>query len=163
VEEMLPQLEALCLEVSHVDKEFQMQRTEREEKRRALETNTKTSDNENMFQTASNTTRPGEIDPYRAPNSGGSRNSTLMSTSPAATHSFPQNLGLGTTATTGPTGGAPSIPMRNASNKFKGFRDLEETDVTSASSQQKKQGLLWSLSRPGSHVDPIMNKAGWHK
>jgi Arf-GAP/SH3 domain/ANK repeat/PH domain-containing protein len=35
---MLPQLEALTREVSHADLEFQMQRTEREEKRRALET-----------------------------------------------------------------------------------------------------------------------------
>ncbi|KAH0054366.1 centaurin-beta-2, partial [Aureobasidium melanogenum] len=39
VEEMLPQLEALTREVSQADMEFQMQRTEREEKRRALETN----------------------------------------------------------------------------------------------------------------------------
>lgn len=163
VEEMLPQLEALCHEVSQVDKEFQMQRTEREEKRRALETNSKSSDNENASQTGMNGSRPGESDSYRAPTTGGSRNSIMMSTSPAATHGFPQHLGPGTIAITGPAGGTSNVPMRNTSNKFKGFRDLEETDTTSASSEQKKQGLLWSLSRPGSHVDPIMNKAGWHK
>jgi Arf-GAP/SH3 domain/ANK repeat/PH domain-containing protein len=37
IETMLPQLAALSLEVKEADKEFQMQRTEREEKRRALE------------------------------------------------------------------------------------------------------------------------------
>ncbi|KAK5020006.1 hypothetical protein LTR16_012656, partial [Cryomyces antarcticus] len=41
VEEMIPQLEALSLEVQVADKEFQLQRTEREEKRRALEKSTK--------------------------------------------------------------------------------------------------------------------------
>lgn len=41
VEEMVPQLDALIHEVSQADKEFQFQRTEREEKRRALEKNSK--------------------------------------------------------------------------------------------------------------------------
>lgn len=41
VEEMSPQLEALILEVREADKEFQFQRTEREEKRRTLEKSTK--------------------------------------------------------------------------------------------------------------------------
>lgn len=34
----------------------------------------------------------------------------------------------------------------------------------SASPQHRKEGLLWSLSRPGSHVDPRgLNKQAWHK
>jgi Arf-GAP/SH3 domain/ANK repeat/PH domain-containing protein len=40
VEEMLPQLDALSTEVQEADKEFQYQRTEREEKRRTLEKST---------------------------------------------------------------------------------------------------------------------------
>lgn len=39
VDEMVPQLDALIHEVNQADKEFQFQRTEREEKRRALEKN----------------------------------------------------------------------------------------------------------------------------
>lgn len=39
IEKMVPQLDALIHEVSQADKEFQFQRTEREEKRRALEKN----------------------------------------------------------------------------------------------------------------------------
>jgi Arf-GAP/SH3 domain/ANK repeat/PH domain-containing protein len=44
IDTMLPQLEALSIEVKEADKEFQMQRTEREEKRRALEKTNKNYD-----------------------------------------------------------------------------------------------------------------------
>ena len=42
VKDMVPQLDALSIEVSKADKEFQFLRTEREEKRRALEKNSNT-------------------------------------------------------------------------------------------------------------------------
>ncbi|CAK7274852.1 hypothetical protein SEPCBS119000_006384 [Sporothrix epigloea] len=55
-------------------------------------------------------------------------------------------------------------------HKFKGIRDLEERDQSQASAlektdSQRKEGLLWALNRPGSHVDPrsALNKQGWHK
>ena len=53
-------------------------------------------------------------------------------------------------------------------DKFKGIRDLEEKDlaamVEAGSGTGRKQGLLWALSRPGSHVDPKgLNKQAWHK
>src|SRR5690606_16437899 len=41
VQELMPQLEALNFEVKETDKEFQLQRTEREERRRQLETSQK--------------------------------------------------------------------------------------------------------------------------
>src|SRR6185436_20537940 len=41
VQELMPELEALNFEVKETDKEFQLQRTEREERRRQLETSQK--------------------------------------------------------------------------------------------------------------------------
>lgn len=55
-------------------------------------------------------------------------------------------------------------------SKFKGIRDLEERDpaqtaILEKNGNQRKEGLLWALNRPGGHVDPrsALNKQGWHK
>jgi Arf-GAP/SH3 domain/ANK repeat/PH domain-containing protein len=53
-------------------------------------------------------------------------------------------------------------------DKFKGIRDLEEKDLSAIPEgihgAHRKEGLLWALSRPGSHVDPKgLNKQAWHK
>ncbi|KAI5260825.1 ArfGap-domain-containing protein [Aureobasidium subglaciale] len=160
VEEMLPQLEALNREVSNADVEFQMQRTEREEKRRALETNSAKSPEIENPPSLFNTSGVTQLD--RASSIISVPRNSIMSTSPSALNGFPSSItSPKSSSTSGP------LPVRNTSNKFKGIRDLEEKDLsaTSAAStgQFKKEGLLWSLSRPGSHVDPIMNKANWHK
>jgi Arf-GAP/SH3 domain/ANK repeat/PH domain-containing protein len=65
------------------------------------------------------------------------------------------------------TGGTTITSPREV-NKFKGFRDLEEKDYQSAGNDgngtERKEGLLWALSRPGSHADPKgLNKQAWHK
>ena len=165
IAEMMPQLEALSLEVSKVDKEFQLQRTERETKRRALETNSSVPKAEAdplpplpIF----NSSRTLDVEPHRAASILGPRNSSL-SISPAASNVLAQSPAA--SGISSPVAGpAPGLPTRQASNKFKGFRDLEDKDANAAShNQMRKEGLLWSLSRPGSHVDPIMNKAAWHK
>lgn len=164
VEEMMPQLEALCLAVTKVDKEFQMQRTERETKRRALETSNKSTSSEadHLPPATSHGQRTGDtLGVQRNPSIIGPINSSL-STSPAAASNFPSHLTGAPIPSIIGTGGEP---QRKTSNKFKGFRDLEDKDAsTSGTTQFRKEGLLWSLSRPGSHVDPIMNKAAtWHK
>ncbi|KAL1304863.1 hypothetical protein AAFC00_003787 [Neodothiora populina] len=166
IAEMMPQLEALCSAVSQVDKEFQLQRTERETKRRALETSTKiiSSDADPVPPPSAFGQRNFDLDPYRTSSNVGSRTSAL-STSPSATNGFPTSM------TGAPTAAAPlnntvsNVPQRNSSNKFKGFRDLEDKDISAPGiTQHRKEGLLWSLSRPGGHVDPIMTKAAaWHK
>jgi Arf-GAP/SH3 domain/ANK repeat/PH domain-containing protein len=158
VEEMLPQLEALTREVSNADMEFQMQRTEREEKRRALETNNAKSPEMENPPSIFNGSNATQID--RASSIISVPRNSVLSTSPSAPNGFPSNI---TSATNSVSNGP--LPVRNTSNKFKGIRDLEEKDTSAAAGtgQIKKEGLLWSLSRPGSHVDPIMNKAGWHK
>ncbi|KAH8815255.1 centaurin beta [Xylogone sp. PMI_703] len=170
VEDMLPQLEALSNEVQEADKEFQYQRTEREEKRRNLEkstipyvepdtipllsqngsTNGGTSIRESeLGRTDSTASRPVSTN--------GNSMSTVASPGLNELSRSPGSL----TSTVG------SISSPN--NKFKGIRDLEEKDhsqtaSTENSGTQKKEGLLWALSRPGSHADPRgLNKQAWHK
>ena len=179
VEEMTPQLDALVREVGNADKDFNLQRTEREEKRRALEKSTTqykepesvasssmstvvsstaqaggtsyASDSElgRADSTASQMTRTGNGAPLYPSMSNASSVSTVLSSSPKAT-------------TLGPS-------ASSSQNRFKGIRDLEERDPSLASTEQslaaqRKEGLLWALSRPGSHIDPKgINKQAWHK
>lgn len=172
VESLLPQLEALSTEVKEADKEFQYQRTEREEKRRTLEKSTITyvepetvpqvvgisgSGNGNISDS-----ELGRADSTASQLRVGNTNGTTMSaTSNPGTGEFPRSPGS-LSASTAPVGS----PSQNA--KFKGIRDLEEKDHSQMTSEkngtQRKEGLLWALSRPGSHVDPKgLNKQAWHK
>ena len=174
VGEMAPQLEVLIHEVREADKEYKIQRTEREEKRRNLEMNTKTyvepeADASNILpiQSNANGTSAKESELSRADSNG--RNGLHYSSSTASQHGS-------TLSARNSTHGVPSAPTSRPSSgvpvvnpdKFKGFRDLEERDHNSTVSQDrvqhKKEGLLWALSRPGSHVDPKgLNKQAWHK
>lgn len=175
VEEMTPQLEALIREVNEADKEFKFQRTEREEKRRALEKSTKTYIEPEtaisiMAATAGNpisngTSVPGS-DLSRADSVSG--NGLHYSSSTASQYgsslSAPPTNGYPTTPNSRPTSGVQVI----SPDKFKGIRDLEEKDHSGPSMsdivQQRKEGLLWALSRPDSHVDMKgLNKQAWHK
>ncbi|GAM89233.1 hypothetical protein ANO11243_072700 [Dothideomycetidae sp. 11243] len=158
IEDMLPQLDALCLEVGQADKDFQMQRTEREEKRRALEKNPRAS----MLDPDAAT----QISAALAPVVGGRPDAAPYGSSPPTTsHAQMSSInGSVGAAMSDPVG----IPSRNTSTKFKGIRDLEEKDVVEVSAnstqQIRKEGLLWSLSRPGAHIDPMgIKTAGWHK
>ncbi|KIH87319.1 hypothetical protein SPBR_04560 [Sporothrix brasiliensis 5110] len=63
-----------------------------------------------------------------------------------------------------------SVGSPQQNSKFKGIRDLEERDPAQTvnlekNGNQRKEGLLWALNRPGGHVDPrsALNKQGWHK
>lgn len=176
VEEMSPHLEALIQEVNETDKEFQFQRTEREEKRRNLEMSTKTY----IEPEAGSTNVPPSTSAN--PNTNGSylsdselqrgdsisKNGLHYSSSAASQHGSTLSAqtfnGYPTTPSSRPTSGGAFI----SPDKFKGFRDLEEKDHSfpplSEKAQHRKEGLLWALSRPGSHVDPKgLNKQAWHK
>lgn len=174
VGEMAPQLEVLIHEVREADKEYKIQRTEREEKRRNLEMNTKTyvepeADASNILpiQSNANGTSAQESELSRADSNG--RNGLHYSSSTASQHGSTLSArnsthGVPSAPTSRPSSGVPVV----SPDKFKGFRDLEERDHNSTVSQDrvqhKKEGLLWALSRPGSHVDPKgLNKQAWHK
>jgi Arf-GAP/SH3 domain/ANK repeat/PH domain-containing protein len=174
IDTMLPQLEALSIEVKEADKEFQIQRTEREEKRRALEKTNKNFDEPPAY----------SIAPLVAANGGtpkpASRSEAeLPGRKASITPVFQSTISPPHTATNSiSTINSPQSPeMRRASlasagtpqaDKFKGIRDLEEKDLSviaeGAHGAHRKEGLLWALSRPGSHVDPKgLNKQAWHK
>jgi Arf-GAP with SH3 domain, ANK repeat and PH domain-containing protein len=173
VESLLPQLEALSTEVKEADKEFQYQRTEREEKRRTLEKSTITYVEPETVPPVSgipgsgngNTSDSelGRADSTASQLRGGNTNGTTMSLMPSSGQGdisrSPGSLNAGSAAV-----GSPS-----QNSKFKGIRDLEERDhsqitTSEKNGTQRKEGLLWALSRPGSHVDPKgLNKQAWHK
>jgi Arf-GAP/SH3 domain/ANK repeat/PH domain-containing protein len=175
IDTMLPQLEALSIEVKEADKEFQIQRTEREEKRRALEKTKKTFDEPPPQQLASLVSANGGI-----PKVPTSSDSNVPGRKPSVAPLFQSTVSPPQSSSSNnvPTVTSPQSPeMRKASvaagitpqtDKFKGIRDLEEKDPSAlADGNQgafRKEGLLWALSRPGSHVDPKgLNKQAWHK
>ncbi|OKL61260.1 hypothetical protein UA08_03923 [Talaromyces atroroseus] len=169
VENMLPQFEALVREVDQADKEFQFQRTEREEKRRALEKSTKTYVEPENVNTpaaigASNQGHNSESELNRADSTGSQLRSVHSNTSSISSQT---NQAPGSTNLTSSLSNASST---SGTNRFKGIRDLEEREslmVTGSdklAGPQRKEGLLWALSRPGSHIDPKgINKQAWHK
>jgi len=172
ISDMIPQLEALVREVDQADKEFQFQRTEREEKRRALEKSTKTYVEPDAFsQQAAPMTANGAPSSESELSRADSTSSQLRNVTSNSSTMSSQTLTLSS-----PNGGTlstvPSNPVSaTGQNRFKGIRDLEERDSISVAGSldksagpQRKEGLLWALSRPGSHIDPKgINKQAWHK
>lgn len=177
VEQMLPQLDALTTEVQMADKEFQYQRTEREEKRRILEKSTVT------YVEPETVPQVGVISIPSSNNGGGahisdseigrsdSTASTLKVVPTNGTSASQVSNSGGTEFSRSPgslTSGLGSMSSPGNS-KFRGIRDLEDKDHSQVSTgekstTQKMEGLLWALSRPGSHVDPRgLNKPAWHK
>lgn len=166
VEAMVPQLDALCAEVAAADKDYQLQRSERELKRREIEKSAKPDES---------TLGPSLSvrEPYTGGMNGESSRAVSYGNSPmnngALSTSPPQT---GSLAVQAPINGLLSSPggatigYTSPNNKFKGIRDLEENNSSAAvnGGQHRKEGLLWALSRPGSHVDPKgLNKTAWHK
>ncbi|KKK21756.1 ARF GTPase activator (Csx2) [Aspergillus ochraceoroseus] len=147
VGDMVPQLDALIHEVNQADKEFKFQRTEREEKRRALEKNSNTYmepdtlANSSLTSTiigSSNGNPKAEVELGRADSTGSQLRSVISNNSATSTQ-----VNAPTNSSTG-----PSII----------------SSTVNSSGQQRKEGLLWALSRPGSHIDPKgINKQAWHK
>lgn len=167
VKSMLPQLEALTQEVKEADKEFQLQRAEREEKRRALE-KSGTAYKEPEVTTMSTlapangglTLSEGARSDSVAPMFKSTISPPPVVGSPPSTASIPITPGL----SSGPPAG--SLPGGSpGQNKFKGIRDLEDKAPDGQDAHPPhKEGLLWALSRPGSHIDPKgLNKQAWHK
>ncbi|KAJ5372104.1 Arf GTPase activating protein [Penicillium concentricum] len=175
VEGMTPQLDALIHEVDQADKEFQFQRTEREEKRRALENGSNPYLEPDVVASATSVPAisPGtvnggpsaEVELGRADSTGSQLRGVISNTSSVSSQA---NAGSVASATgiSAPTSN-PTAVSTAGQNRFKGIRDLEEQNSLGSdrsSGQQRKEGLLWALSRPGSHIDPKgINKQAWHK
>jgi Arf-GAP/SH3 domain/ANK repeat/PH domain-containing protein len=180
VEQLLPQLDALSTEVKEADKEFQYQRTEREEKRRNLELSTVTYIEPDTVPplparpSQSHVGNPNTTTSYISDTELGRSDSSSSNIRVVPNNSTNTNISSitpGSEISRGPGSmSSTSAPagLRDTS-KFKGIRDLEEKDHSSMTSSERngterKEGLLWALSKPGSHADPKgLNKQAWHK
>ncbi|KAI0160321.1 ArfGap-domain-containing protein [Xylariaceae sp. FL1272] len=174
IDGLLPELEALTSEVQGADKEFQYQRREREEKRRVLEKsnlqynepeNAVSSTNALASTSANGVQYVSDSELGRADSTGSQLKATSTGNSTgmaSAVTAVELSRSPGSLAQ-----GSMNSPLQ--SQKFKGIRDLEERDLlqltlTERESTHRKEGLLWALNRPGTHVDPLsLNKQGWHK
>ncbi|KAF2474764.1 ArfGap-domain-containing protein [Lindgomyces ingoldianus] len=179
IETMIPQLEALSFEVKEVDKEFQLQRTEREEKRRLLEKSKKPYDEPPPSQVVPATPSNGSVarpigsSDADLPGRKGSVAPVFQSTvSPPPPATSLSSLPSSITSPQSPESSQATLPVGSPNlNKFKGIRDLEDKDHAfftagreTSHGAHRKEGLLWALSKPGSHVDPKgLNKQAWHK
>ncbi|KIW62003.1 hypothetical protein PV05_02057 [Exophiala xenobiotica] len=174
VETLIPQLDALVKEVGDADKEYNLQRTEREEKRRNLEKNGPNSvEGDTPYQPPSTTSQPTTQNGQT-----GYTSDTDLSRADSQSSQFGRSsVNTLSPATNAPLQGIPSAALSTSPsassiaptpNKFKGIRDLDESAVSisdkASSGLFKKEGLLWALSKPGSHIDPKgINKQAWHK
>ncbi|KAL6709662.1 hypothetical protein ACN47E_001090 [Coniothyrium glycines] len=175
IEVMLPQLEALSSEVKEADKEFQLQRTEREEKRRALEKTKKALSEAAMPQAMFSATSSSSV-PRATSSSNADQPGRKASIVPIfqSTVVPPQSSSSATSVPAAISPQSPEVSKASLAtatmqpDRFKGIRDLEEKDAAAiaeaGTGTHRKEGLLWALSRPGSHVDPKgLNKQAWHK
>ncbi|RMZ80655.1 hypothetical protein DV738_g2652, partial [Chaetothyriales sp. CBS 135597] len=170
VEALTPQLEALVHEVAEADKDFKIQRTEREEKRRNIEKKAPVTTGEGEVTTPQQSANPvqnGQAG-YNSDTDLSRADSTRSQFGPRSSRTLsPTNSVLHPALSTSPGG----TSLVSTPSKFKGIRDLEERDGSaasatshSASAQFRKEGLLWALSKPGSHIDPkAISKQAWHK
>ena len=170
VDDLLPQLEALSSEVQGADKDFQMQRVTREEKRRHLEKGN------SPYTEPEPSAQPSTMAVFGASNGSqsysdselgraDSSSSRLKTSTPSISSTI--IAGVGDLSRSPGSLGHSSLSSPSQSSKFKGIRDLEEKEpltLADRNNTQRKEGLLWALSRPGIHVDPRnLNKQGWHK
>lgn len=161
VQEQMPELDALNYEVKETAKEFQMQRTEREERRRLLEINSTYVEPEGVPSfvppPTPNPAHPSSSD-ILGFNTGferlGPGTSSMRAVSSGSEGGPDQHTGLGLSSSSGPI-------TSSGSQKYRGQPEQHNAEKES---DRRKEGLLWALSRPGSHVDPKgLNKQAWHK
>ncbi|KAF2749652.1 centaurin-beta-2 [Sporormia fimetaria CBS 119925] len=168
IETMLPQLDALSFEVSQADKEYQLQRTERETKRRALEKSKPLYDEMSPPQSSSATTSSARA-PSTTSEIPGRKASIIAPVFQSTVIPPTTSSSIPIASPHSPEGTSKSIPASSPQpDKFRGIRDLEDIhssgNLEPAMTTFRKEGLLWALSRPGSHVDPKgLNKQAWHK
>lgn len=181
VESLQPQLDALVRELAEADKDYKIQRTEREEKRRNIEMNNPTTSTSETDQNSYAGT--GQAVSGTVNGSTGYSTGYISDTDLSRADSTSSQFGTATRSNLSPSTSQhksqPSIGFSTSpvglaltpnANKFRGIRDLEERDPSIASldknagCQPRKEGLLWALSKPGSHIDPKgINKQAWHK
>ncbi|KAF3916753.1 hypothetical protein ABW20_dc0107414 [Dactylellina cionopaga] len=183
VQDLQPQLETLIEEVKTSEKQFKIQRTEREERRRAIEMGAPLGDDidagtSTMTNAASAIPPPSlpiimtdssltSMDsPVVAGETNTIRSVSNYSASPPLANDSTTTIAASISSTLS-TNTVTSPTQPPDAGKFKGIRDLEEKAPNGANVSaidRRKEGLLWALSRPGGHHDPkALPKVNWHK
>lgn len=158
VGEMAPQLDALIHEVNQADKEFQFKRTEREEKRRILEKGPNTYLEPDVT-SHSGVSASGNNGSHRQEVELGRADSTSSQLRKVISNSSSMSSQTNVTAS-GQSASAPVVSPVSGT----GIEGREALESEIAAGEPRKEGLLWALSRPGSHIDPKgINKQAWHK
>lgn len=166
VEEMAPHLEALIREVNQADKEFQFQRTEREEKRRMLEKNSNVYIEPDSVSGSSSTTAAASLSAGIGNNGSSVQDAADLGRADSTGSQLRRVVSNGSSTSSNTTILTPSTATVGSAGqgRFTSIRGLDEGGHDRAEADQKKEGLLWALSRPGSHIDPKgINKQAWHK
>ena len=179
IEALLPQLEALRFEVKEADKQYQLLRTGREEKRRALEKNNRgaveteaasTSGESSLGQHNHVGNRAVGLAEYErstpslAP--APTRHERPLSDVPLLATSTLLETSVDASTSTSSKANASRLVNMPSANQLQSSRHVEPKGGSDAvrAEQHRKEGLLWSLSKPGSHADPRgLNKQAWHK
>ena len=164
VQELLPELEALDYEVKETAKEFQIQRTEREERRRWLEQNKQAYVEPEVVPSFVPPTTPN---PTNAPTSsdilGFNTGFERLGTGTSSVRAVSSGSEGGHESSLSPPSSSAQKP-NSGSLKYRGYGENSQQVVVDRETERRKEGLLWALSRPGSHVDPKgLNKQAWHK
>lgn len=142
IRELKPSLEALSLGVENARNDYKLVRTEREEQRRNIE--------------------KGAMSKNEA--SGHLHNSSLErsisynhSSQNSVSHEDRSRDQGGLSAAFSPT--VASVESTTSA------LDKHNLEGRSSEPQRKKEGILWALNKPGSHVDPAVGvqKLNWHK
>ncbi|KAK9236799.1 hypothetical protein V1525DRAFT_433417 [Lipomyces kononenkoae] len=143
-----PQVDSMVLSMKETHEAWSIRRTEREERRRALEI----SSMPEPVAAAMSGVPITEIGPgHRRKQSEGHQFEPREQLPP-----------LTTTISSGSAAGYGSA-VSPSPQKYKLMREAEEKDADSDAGR-RKEGLLWAMSRPGGHSDPRnLNKPGWHK
>ncbi|KAK4193338.1 hypothetical protein QBC35DRAFT_103043 [Podospora australis] len=175
IDDLLPQLEALSVNVLEADKEYQYRRREREEQRRLLEkSNLPYNELEYQPPSTSYGSGPAAGNPNGNPTTSdsdlGRADSTGSQLRPSRSTNPGSSSNLDVARSPGSLNSHVTVGSPQQKSKFKGIRDLEERDLGPAAQQldkeapNRKEGLLWAGNRPGGHVDPRnLKQAGWHK
>ncbi|KAK9456010.1 hypothetical protein V1511DRAFT_520914 [Dipodascopsis uninucleata] len=159
IQQAASQVEAMITLMKENKEDWGIRRTEREEKRRALE---RSSMPEPTFSSspASPQTSSSSLE-----KNDGSKNAGTLSGKDNGDYNYRDQLPLLTKTTSASSLLASGLPVAQQTTKMRTLfpRNVEEKDED-IETAHRKEGLLWAMSRPGSHSESLnLNKPGWHK
>lgn len=143
IRELKPSLEALSLGVENARNDYKLVRTEREEQRRNIE---------------KGSTSKGEGEVNHSPHSALERSASYH-------HSAQSSVGVDDRSREPSALAMAFSPTFTSADPAFPSPERHNADSRPVEPHRKKEGILWALNKPGSHVDPAVGvqKLNWHK